>query len=101
MTSPIPDSYSAVFENNTIAASDWKNLETKGIVFLPAAGYRVNGNEIVYVKTGGIYWTSTASSETLAYTMYFVVNGKHRSVDVNYREFGASVRLVKDDIPVR
>lgn len=96
-----PDNYSSDFGTNTFASADWVNLEAKGIVFLPAAGYRVNGDQIVYVQTGGIYWASTASSENLAYSMYFVVEDKHRSVNVNYREFGASVRLVKDDTLVR
>ena len=96
-----PDNYSSDFGNNTFASADWVNLEAKGIVFLPTAGYRVNGDQIVYVQTGGIYWASTASSENLAYSMYFVVEDKHRSVNVNYREFGASVRLVRDDTLVR
>ena len=91
-----PDKYSSVFGNNTITATDWANLEANGVVFLPAAGLRVEGTQVGYVQTGGVYWASTASSSELAYSMYFVVDGKYRSVDVNNREFGASVRLVMD-----
>ena len=91
-----PDKFSAGFGGNTITASDWENLEAKGIVFLPAAGLRVGGTQIGYVQTGGVYWASTAQSNDLAYSMYFVVGEKHRDVDANNREFGASVRLVMD-----
>lgn len=90
------DKYSSTFGNNTITAIDWVNLEANGVVFLPAAGLRVEGTQVGYMQTGGVYWASTASSSELAYSMYFVVDGKHRSVDVNNREFGASVRLVMD-----
>ena len=91
-----PDKYSSAFGNNTITAIDWVNLEANGVVFLPAAGLRVEGTQVGYMQAGGVYWASTASSSELAYSMYFVVDGKHRSVDVNNREFGASVRLVMD-----
>lgn len=91
-----PDKFSAGFGGNIITASDWENLEAKGIVFLPASGLRVGGTQIGYVQTGGVYWASTAQSNDLAYSMYFIVDEKHRDVDANNREFGASVRLVMD-----
>lgn len=91
-----PDKYSSTFGNNTITATGWANLEANGVVFLPAAGLRVEGTQVGYMQAGGVYWASTASSSELAYSMYFVVDGKYRSVDVNNREFGASVRLVMD-----
>ena len=91
-----PDKFSAGFGDNTITAADWENLEAKGLVFLPATGLRVGGTQIGYVQTGGVYWASTAQSNDLAYSMYFVVGEKHRDVDANNREFGASVRLVMD-----
>mgnify|MGYP003571607557 CR=1 FL=1 len=50
-----------------------------------------------YLQTGAVYWSSTASSSDLAYSMYFIAGDKHRDVDVNYREYGASVRLVMND----
>ena len=95
------DNYSADYGNNTVTATDWESLQAKGVVFLPAAGMRVYDAQMRYVQTGGVYWASTAySSGDLAYSMYFVVDDKHRSVDVNNREFGASVRLVRDDTMV-
>lgn len=91
-----PNRYASNFEDNTITAADWENLEAKGVVILPAAGLRVEGTQMVYVQTGGVYWASTASSNDLAYTMYFVAGEKLRGIDANNRELGASVRLVMD-----
>ena len=91
-----PDKYSSAFGNNTITATDWVNLEANGVVFLPAAGIRAEGTQVLYVQTGSVYWASTSQSNDLAYSMYFVVGEKHRGVDANYRELGASVRLVMD-----
>jgi len=91
-----PDKYSSAFGNNTITATDWVNLEANGVVFFPAAGIRAEGTQVLYVQTGSVYWASTSQSNDLAYSMYFVVGEKHRGVDANYRELGASVRLVMD-----
>lgn len=91
-----PDKYSADFTNNMVSLADWTILESNGVVFLPAAGIRAEGTQVLYVQTGSIYWASTAQSNDLAYSMYFVVGEKHRGVDANYRESGASVRLVMD-----
>lgn len=92
-----PDKYSSDYANNTITATDWATLEADGVVFLPAAGIRVNGNQIEYVQIGGVYWASTASSENLAYTLYFANVDGLRDVDANHRECGFSVRLVKNE----
>ena len=91
-----PDKYSADFTNNMVSLADWTVLEAIGVVFLPAAGLRVEGTQVLYVQTGSVYWASTAQSNAFAYSMYFVVGEKHRGVDANNREFGASVRLVMD-----
>ena len=91
-----PDKYSADFTNNMVSLADWTVLEANGVVFLPAAGIRAEGTQVLYVQTGSIYWASTAQSNDLAYSMYFVVGEKQRGVDANYRESGASVRLVMD-----
>ena len=91
-----PDKYSANFTNNMVSLADWTVLESNGVVFLPSAGIRAEGTQVLYVQTGSIYWASTAQSNDLAYSMYFVVGEKQRGVDANYRESGASVRLVMD-----
>ena len=79
-----------------VSLADWTVLEANGVVFLPAAGIRAEGTQVLYVQTGSIYWASTSQSNDLAYSMYFVVGEKQRGVDANYRESGASVRLVMD-----
>ena len=90
------DHYSADFTNNLISATDWTSLQSAGVVFLPAAGVRAEGTQTAYIQSGSVYWSSTASSNELAYSMYFIVGEKHRDVDANDRVLGASVRLVMD-----
>ena len=90
-----PDHYSSDFSQNTVNAPEWENLQSTGVAFLPAAGIRMEGTLTGYVQSGGVYWASNPSSNDMAYTMYFIVGEKQRSVDANYRNLGASVRLVK------
>lgn len=90
------DHSSTDFSDNTVNASDWAVLQEAGVVFLPAAGIRVEGTQIAYIHSGGVYWASNPNSEDMAYTMYFFYEGKDRDIDANYRNYGMSVRLVKD-----
>ena len=92
------DHSSTDFSDNTVNASDWESLQASGVVFLPAAGIRAEDAQTVYVQTGGVYWASNPSSSDLAYTMYFINEGKDRAIDANYRNYGMSVRLVKDQV---
>ncbi len=91
-----PDHYSANFADNAVGAADWTVLQEAGVVFLPAAGIRVEGTQIAYIHSGGVYWASNPNSEDMAYTMYFFYEGKDRDIDANNREYGASVRLVRN-----
>ena len=72
----------------------WTDLQTKGCVFLPAAGNR-NGASVSLVGSCGYYWSSTSYSSTDAYFMYFtgglVLPESHYA-----RYYGFSVRLVKN-----
>ena len=90
------DLYSSEFANNVVSSEDWTSLQSAGVVFLPAAGIRAEGTQTAYTQSGSVYWSSTASSSELAYSMYFIVGEKKRDVDANNRALGASVRLVKD-----
>lgn len=92
-----PDRYSADFSVNLVNASDWENLQSAGVVFLPAAGIRIEGVQTGYIQIGGVYWASNPSSNDLAYTMYFIYEGEKHMIDIdaNYRNLGASVRLVR------
>ena len=86
------------FSANTVDASEWESLQAAGVVFLPAAGMRIDDAQTIYVQSGGVYWASNPSSSDMAYTMYFVYEGKGRAIDANDRNYGMSVRLVKDNM---
>ena len=64
-----------------------------GCIFLPAAGYRWNGN-LDRVGYGGYYWSSTKSlsDSYFAYYLYFVLG--NTSWNNNCRIYGFSVRPV-------
>ncbi len=78
----------------TCTTAQWTALQTKGCVFLPAAGRRF-GTTMYYAGDYGNYWSSSASSNVDAYRLYF-------NADVLYPENntprcnGYSVRLVKN-----
>ena len=77
----------------TYTAAQWTLLEANGAVFLPAAGHR-NGASANLVGSRGYYWSSTASSGTNAYLLYFGSNGNWITADSSGRYIGFSVRLV-------
>ena len=78
----------------TFSASDWAKLEASGAVFFPAVGCRF-GSNVNYVQYYGYYWSATEYSNSGAGCLSFGSGG----ADVyNYeRNFGQSVRLVKDN----
>lgn len=84
----------AAFISNIITLYDWVNsLESRGAVFLPAAGYR-EGTSVQNVNAGGGYWSSDYSSSNGAYCVSFhsdAVNSEYNSS----RFYGGLVRLVK------
>ena len=55
------------FSENTITQ---QTIDENGLLFLPAAGYRV-GTTFYNVNTYGYYWTTTSSSDKNAYYMRF------------------------------
>ena len=63
-----------------------------GTVFLPAAGYRWNG-EFFDVGSWGYYWSSTPSDEYHGYNLYFLSGHAYWSYD--YRGDGLTVRPVR------
>ena len=86
----------------TLSLSDWKKMEGAGAVFLPAAGYRKNfgsksiGCHNIIAPTTGMYWTSSYSiSNSKPYCLQ--LPNTYSSIYITYtREFGLSVRLVRD-----
>ena len=97
----------ASYSCNTISMSIWQNvLENAGCVFLPAAGYRTTGSDVVNSGENGRYWSSSGR---------YVVDGwTHEDWDAYCLNFeqnlfyiywyvgkpcGQSVRLVQDYNP--
>jgi len=87
------------YKTTTCTLEQWAALETKGCVFLPAAGKRSgttvdSRTEINFI---GAYWSSTAKDGTNAYYGYaFKSSDASTSRDEAPRSWGLSVRLVKD-----
>ena len=84
----------AAYSNNVIDLADWLCMfESKGAVFLPAAGYRI-GTLTISAGEGCYYWTAHACGEQSAYAdAFWDVGGAYGGY---HRYNGFSVRLVKD-----
>ena len=77
----------------TFTADQWSKLESAGAVFLPAAGRRL-GSDVYDVQYSGVYWSATESDGDGAYYLRF--RSVEARMDNNNRDYGQSVRLVKD-----
>ena len=88
--------YGAPYGSNVISISDWTNiLETKGAIFLPAAGIRNNNTNSI--ASHGNYWTTSLRGSSGSFGG--VVNFYDASQGFLYgthRYYGCSVRLVHD-----
>ncbi len=73
-------------------AAQWTALETKGCVFMPAAGYRT-GTEGGGAGDRGRYWLAAEKGDDSAYSSFFGTASGNPDNDY-YRRFGRSVRLV-------
>lgn len=93
----------ATFNSNSnytaaVPYSDWAKMEAAGAVFFPAAGYRnLNGGAMTYITAPnqGKYWTASSSSTTRARNYYFYSTSAPANKEDD-RNFGLSVRVVKD-----
>jgi len=90
------------FSNNIISASDWTDiLEKNGAVFFPAAGGRKGTN---YYRIGaggeyafGLYWASSPDYyRDRAEAWLFGGRATTGNLELKYRYYGYSVRLVHD-----
>lgn len=90
----------------TCTTAQWNALQTKGCVFLPAAGYR-SGTSVGGVGSYGMYWSSTSSlyytSPYGTYVFAYVVSfegginaGSNVELTGSERHAGRSVRLVRN-----
>ena len=72
---------------------EWTSAESKGLVFLPAAGYFGQAGSKVYgVGVHGCYWSLSANGSGCAFAVDFNSNGQETLPDG--RRNGYSVRLV-------
>ena len=86
------DQEEANYDNNIIKESQWLSLEKSGIVFLPAAGYRI-GSDVSNAGLDGNYWSFTTYYSYGAHSLDFR-DGFLKPRGNSYRYKGFSVRLV-------
>ena len=87
------------YKTTTCTLEQWAALETKGCVFLPAAGQRsgTTVDERTEINSKGYYWSSTAKDGTNAYYGFAFKSSEFTtSLESTSRRYGLSVRLVKD-----
>ena len=81
----------SVYADNVITLADWAKLESKGCVFLPAAGYRYKTSGVVADRNGdGIYWTNYANNSSA--NINAIVMG-FSDTNVSPSNFGSSPTL--------
>lgn len=85
------NSNAASFNSNVISESQWRVLEQRGAVFLPAVGYR-EGTTLYNSGSIGYYWSSSYDS-TMARVMRFNDSSLGAQL-TQYRGYGCVVRLV-------
>lgn len=88
------------FSSNVISSSTWTySLEAHGAVFLPAAGNR-GGTSVSNVGRNGYYWSASYNDIFSALYVYF--DDSYLGMGYAFsRDYGLSVRLVKDYQPTR
>ena len=89
----------ASFNSNVISSNTWNNsFQAHGAVFLPAAGYRYdgeNGTIVFEVGIQGVYWSASYHSSESAFGVYFIDDDGLTIYGWGYyRHGGLSVRLV-------
>ena len=92
---------SASFSSNTISIDTWALMQSRGVVFLPAAGYRTADNiDDEYARTYknpdtgiGLYWTTSASDRR---AMCLCLDENRVELYDGMRFWGLSVRLVRN-----
>lgn len=78
-----------------VSLENWYKMEAEGVVFLPAAGYR-NGKEVMKYGEYGVYWSASTVASGTAYSLYIINDGYSYLFSGKNRNWGCSVRLVRD-----
>ena len=88
------------YNNNEYSASEWDVMESYGAIFLPANGARYGDCDYGYVYDvggGAAYWTTTSYEDEWGVGAYYMsINGTTSSIYSYGRDYGQSVRLVRD-----
>ena len=88
-----PDGYTAQTTAMSYTKAEWSAMESAGVVFLPAPGYR-DGTSLGYVGSFCFYWSSSCNNISRAYYVNFSSSYVNPQ-DVINRYYGISVRLVR------
>lgn len=89
-----PNTPEASYTSNIIYVSDWKEeYESKGVVFLPAAGRRLGTYYYKNDQQRGYYW-SASKYDSRTHLLYFYENGVGAN-SIDFRYYGQNVRLVR------
>lgn len=78
----------------SFSAEQWSVMENNGAVFLPAAGVRWATYSVSSVQEVGCYWSASNFTRSHASFLYF--SSSEVDVTITERDYGQSVRLVKD-----
>lgn len=90
------------YTNNLYSSAQWKQMETAGAVFLPAAGYRNYSDHYeaqIWTSSVGHYWSSSYGDEKYSCKcLYFSSSIYTDNISVSNCDtsYGNSVRLAKD-----
>lgn len=80
------------FTTNSYSATEWREMESAGAVFLPCAGIR-DGSTIYNADSIGYYWSSTYIN---SYVVEFSFSSRYSDICDGRGYSGNSVRLVQD-----
>ncbi len=83
------------YDRFIVTETNWYKMEALGVVFLPAAGYR-DGKVVQKYGDYGVYWSSSTIAASTAYSLYVVNDGLSYYYYAIRRDWGCSVRLVRD-----
>ena len=79
---------------NSTTTPSWAEMETAGVVFMPAAGYR-EGTTVGQINEQGAYWTANSGTDQSSACMFFF-DQSEEGVNNVPRNIGMSVRLVRN-----
>jgi len=83
------------YATNKYSTDDWALMEAAGAVFLPAAGYSMDGVAVEQASEYGTYWTSSPLNEDESYYIQFDLGYLFYENMYNVNTVYRSVRTVK------